>query len=99
MGNKNVVLEVKVNDTGVPVTEDFEASDEAVREAKRAVVSAMSNLPWWDPALEIMGENTIFPLLVVTGPDQSLDDLSEHVLVDLPDMVCGIDRDMYFSIP
>lgn len=98
MDRKNVVLELKVKDRQVAPTESTQARQEAVSDAKRAVVSALSNLSCWDSSLEVRGLNNIFPVLVVTGPDLAINHLSEHVLDDLPDMVSRIERDMHFSV-
>jgi hypothetical protein len=98
MVRKNVVLELKLGERVSSASgSSYQERRQAVREAKVAAADALSHLSCWDPALEVGGLNTMFPVLVVTGPAPAIDDLSDHVLNDLPDLVSAIEQDMHFS--
>jgi len=98
MGDKQVMLEVATR----PVVSQGSAEagpsrDQAVRQAKSEFLTAARRLDYFDSRLEVIGEKTTFPVLVFSGPGAIVDDFSDRIQGDLPDLVRSIERDTYVT--
>lgn len=99
MDRKEVMLELYTGSAGGFGAAGGSGADRAraVHRAKREFISTVRRRDYYDPSLEVHGESTIFPVLVVAGPGRAVDAFSDRVMDDLPQMVRGIDRDLHFS--
>ena len=101
MDRKQVLLELYTN----PRPRDAVKADapmareQAVRDAKAEFLAAVRRLDCYDSSLEVLGAETMFPVLVVAGPGKEVDHFSDHVMEDLPKLVRRVERDLHFAIP
>jgi hypothetical protein len=95
--DKKVVLELNIDREGTPAFLTPAVADRVIRDAKEEFVSKAPELDCWDPSLKITGQSTGFPLLVISGPGDRVDQFSDHIVGAMPGLVRRVARDLMIS--
>ncbi len=82
MENQKLILEVLASSPGADAS--LKARDSAVRQAKRDVWAEVHAMY---PGLEVSGLNSLFPVMVISGPSDLLQSIRHGIMAWLPNRV------------